>query len=65
MDGLTMKYFVLKPRSKFKDDPYAKASRESLKAYANTIREENPKLCAELKIWVNNEQHRESEKDFL
>lgn len=52
MAGLMMKYFVLKPHG---DDAYAKASRAAMRSYANSIREENPELCKELREWADNE----------
>ena len=55
MSNLEMKYFVLKPRGVF-DDPYAKASRVALKAYALAIKAENPKLAHDLYMWEIEEQ---------
>lgn len=52
MDGLMMKYFVLKPRG---DDPHALASREAMRAYAKSIDDVNPGLARELKTWVTRE----------
>lgn len=49
MDGLQMKYFVLKPRG---SDPYAYASRAALVAYAEAIRSENSELARDLREWV-------------
>ena len=49
MTGLTMKYFVLKPRG---DDEYAFASRMAMQTYASHIEQENPELCQELHEWV-------------
>ncbi len=54
MDGLKMKYFVLNPRSKKKNDPYAKASRAAMQKYAESICEENQQLYDDLKVWVTN-----------
>ncbi len=48
--GLEMKYFVLKPAGGF-EDPYAKASRAALKAYASAIEDENNQLAHDLRIW--------------
>jgi hypothetical protein len=50
-DGLTMKYFTLNPT---KDNPYGNASRRALSTYAFVIREENPKLSADLEVWIGN-----------
>lgn len=52
MNGLIVKYFVLKPKGK---SPYAKASRAAMRAYANSIKQENPKLWLELHQWVDDE----------
>lgn len=48
MDGLLMKYFVLKPSG---NDIYAAASRRAMMAYADVIWEENPQLANELRDW--------------
>ena len=53
MTGLEMKYFVLKPKG---NSPYAKASRIALKAYADAINDENPKLTHDLHMWAIEEQ---------
>lgn len=53
MNGLLMKYFVLKPKG---DDLYASASRAGMRAYANIIRQENPQLSDELREWADREQ---------
>ena len=49
MDGLKMKYFVLRPD---KDDDHAFASRMAIRAYAANIRKTNPQLAKDLNIWV-------------
>jgi hypothetical protein len=49
MEGLIMKYFVLKPKG---NDIYAKASREAMKAYAFMIKNENEQFAKELLDWV-------------
>jgi len=54
MDGLIMKYFVLKPKG---NDGYAKASRHAMSEYAKWIEYKNPTLAAQLRDWV----HRENE----
>ncbi len=51
-DGLQMKYFVLKPRPKSADDPYANASHAAMFAYADMIEEHNPDLASELRQWA-------------
>ena len=53
MTGLEMKYFVLKPKG---DSQYSKASRTALKAYADAISDENPKLAHDLHMWAIDEQ---------
>lgn len=52
MDGLLMKYFVLKPRGK---DAYAAASRLAMLTYADAVADTNKALAAELREWVANE----------
>jgi hypothetical protein len=53
MDGLLIKYFVLKPSG---DDAYAKASRMAMERYALIIRKENPQLADDLVAWVLREE---------
>lgn len=55
MDGLQMKYFVLKPRSKQPGDVYAEASRKAMRAYANHIQGINPAFAEDLRRWANDE----------
>jgi len=55
MLGLDLKYFVIKPKSKTADDPYARASRQALRAYADAIETENGELAFNLKRWANKE----------
>ena len=52
MDGLKMKYFVLKPNG---DDRYAEASRKAMIAYSLHIQNENKELANSLRDWVFNE----------
>ncbi len=52
MEGLLMKYFVLKPAG---NDRYAAASRRAMNAYASFIREENPVLSDQLRDWAARE----------
>ena len=63
-DGLQMKYFVIKPKGGFRD-PYAKASRAALKAYAEAILEENPQLYGDLEKWRIEEQGKANEAHLL
>lgn len=62
MDGLLMKYFVLKPAG---NDMYARASRRAMRSYARFIREENPVLSDELRAWADAEwiKYADSETD--
>jgi len=48
--GLKMKYFVLKPSG---DDAYAKASRDAMLTYADSIKAENFDLASDLILWVD------------
>lgn len=57
MNGLLMKYFVLKPNG---HDAYAMASREAMRAYASAIKEENPVLAEDLNQWATKEAMRVS-----
>ena len=59
MDGLLMKYFVLKPEGK---DQYAKASRAAMMAYASMINKANKELANDLWAWVEREQAKNGEE---
>lgn len=50
MDGLLMRYFVLKPSGQ---SPYARASRMAMRKYADAIKGENPDLARELGEWAD------------
>ena len=50
MNGLEMKYFVLKPKGK---SAYARASRMAMLSYADLIRRENRELSDDLYHWAN------------
>ena len=52
MEGLVMKYFVLKPKG---DNKYAEASRKAMGTYAAVISHENPELALELIEWASKE----------
>lgn len=54
MNGLEMKYFVLKPKGSL-DDPYAVAARAALRAYANAIKHHNLQLWLDLRNWADRE----------
>ena len=49
-----MKYFVLKPKG---DDPFAEASREAMKTYADTIEDEDREFALDLRAWAEREQY--------
>lgn len=53
MNGLEMKYFVIKPKG---NGIYAEASRKAMKAYAAHIDAENRKFANDLYDWVNREE---------
>lgn len=55
MEGLVMKYFILKPRSKSIYDRYAHASRMAMISYAKHIAKINTDLADELLKWVDKE----------
>ena len=50
--ALEMKYFVLKPVPKTKDDKYALASREAMRTYATIIETVDPDLSLDIKRWI-------------
>lgn len=56
---LEMRYFVIKPKSKYLGDPYATASRMAMAKYAECIRTVDPFLADSLEEWVAREQIRE------
>jgi hypothetical protein len=56
---LEMKYFVLKPKAKSKDDRYAIASQQAMLTYADKIFDDDPFLATELRAWVTNEETRQ------
>jgi hypothetical protein len=58
MSELKMKYFVLNPKSKSKDDVYAAASREAMRNYAINIRHINLELSQDLLDWADAETYR-------
>ena len=49
MNGLMMKYFVLKPGG---DDVYARASRAAMMTYAAIIYGDNPTFTQDIEQWV-------------
>ena len=62
MDGLMMKYFVLKPGG---DDVFATASRKAMRAYADVILEANPTLARGLREWADREGTAAHERRLL
>ena len=58
---LEMKYFILKPKSKYKGDPYAHASRQAMDSYAASILRYDPELARSLFEWVDRERKRDEE----
>ncbi len=60
--SLKTKYFVLNPRSKIHQDPYAKAARVAMEAYAHSIKQVDSKLCASLYEWTALEQYKDIKK---
>jgi len=59
MEGLIMKYFILKPKG---IDPYARASRVAMRSYAYSITSTNRKLSDELMAWAKKEE-KEAKQD--
>lgn len=47
-----MKYFILKPRAKTKDDKFAQASQEAMLKFAEFIESIDPKLAKGLNAWA-------------
>ncbi|MHC4648721.1 MAG: hypothetical protein ACYTBJ_24965 [Planctomycetota bacterium] len=57
MEKLEMKYFVLKPASKYKGDPFARASRNAMRAYSATMRNEGRiEFANQIAAWLEKEQ---------
>ncbi len=56
-----MKYFVLKPKSKCKNDPHAGASRDAMIEYSRSIEPFNIELADSLRLWVIHEDRKERE----
>jgi hypothetical protein len=50
MNGLMMKYFVLKPAG---CSPHSLASREALRVYADMIESTNHALASDIREWIN------------
>jgi len=58
--ALEMKYFILKPRAKSKDDQYAIASQEAMLRYADVILSYDPVLSKNLTEWAEKEETRQA-----
>ena len=52
---LEMKYFVLKPEAKSRDDLFATASQEAMIRYAEIIEPIDSDLAEDLAIWAGRE----------
>jgi hypothetical protein len=50
--SLQMKYFILKPKAKSRDDVFATASQNSMMEYAKAIWDADPKMSEELEAWA-------------
>lgn len=59
MDGLQMKYFLLKPRAKHGDDAHATASQQAMLQYANQIKATDRLLAEQLSLWARKEEVRQ------
>jgi hypothetical protein len=53
LDGLQLKYFILKPRG---NSLHAIASRAAMRAYAECIVAVNPKFAREVEAWASKEE---------
>lgn len=53
MDGLLLKYFVLKPGG---TSTHAEASRAAMLSYAAVVERDNPTFARELREWVRREE---------
>jgi hypothetical protein len=60
MQGLEMKYFVLKPKG---SDEYALASRGAMRKYASLIHRTNPELASGLTAWAEQEYKNSFDED--
>ena len=52
---LEMKYFVLKPRAKSKEDVFAIASQKAMFEYARTIQKVDAELAQKIRAWAREE----------
>lgn len=58
--SLEMKYFVLKPEAKDKNDQFAKASQRAMLTYSKAIRRVDPVLANQLEAWAEKEKARQA-----
>lgn len=59
-----MKYFVLKPKAKTKDDTFVRASQQAMYAYAKSIWQTNNELSKSIEIWAMEEECRQTNMSF-
>ena len=64
MSGLELKYFVLRPKSKYQDDQYAFASRQALRTYADSIAGVNGELAHDIRVWVQTEDENNAKMEY-
>jgi hypothetical protein len=57
---LELKYFVLKPKSKYAGDRHAAASRAAMRSYAYSIRDEDSELAKSLEEWADEETRKDA-----
>jgi hypothetical protein len=57
--ALELKYFVLKPKAKGKNDLFASASQEAMFKYADVIEDIDKGLAIELRMWARKEVARQ------
>ncbi len=50
--ALVRRYFVIKPEG---NNPYAYAARKAMLAFAEAIKDKDPTMCRQLKLWVKRE----------
>ena len=53
--SLEMKYFVLKPKAKTRNDHFATASQAAMYIYADIIEEHDIDLAVDLRVWAGRE----------
>lgn len=63
--SIELKYFVLKPRAKHRDDAYAKASQDAMRTYAISIRTQDSGLSEYLLSWADREEEKQRTKSRL